>query len=101
MIFSIFVFGFVVTKNNETDTDITDTNVTASAESRKYKSDMVNMFGEMETDFDWEEGLRKGLENCTFAFSYGPYYMSHIIRYNLYRINILDQLFDPIQILGK
>ena len=67
MIFSIFVFGFVVTKNNQTDTivtdtDVTDTNVTASAESRKYKSDMVNMFGEMETDFDWEEGLRKGLK---------------------------------------
>ena len=72
MIFSIFVFGFVVTKNNQTDTivtdtivtdtDVTDTNVTASAENRKYKSDMVNMFGEMETDFDWEEGLRKGLK---------------------------------------
>ena len=62
MIFSIFVFGFVVTKNNETDTDVTDTNATASTESRKYKSDMVNMFGEMETDFDWEEGLRKGLK---------------------------------------
>ena len=67
MIFSIFVFGFVVTKNNETDTNVTDTivtdtNATAAAESRKYKSDMVNMFGEMETDFDWEEGLRKGLK---------------------------------------
>ena len=56
MIFSIFAFGFVVSQINENDTNVTRS---VAVESRRYKSDMVNMFGEMETDFDWEEGLSK------------------------------------------
>ena len=56
MIFSIFAFGFVVSQINENETNVTRS---VAVESRRYKSDMVNMFGEMETDFDWEEGLSK------------------------------------------
>ena len=56
MIFSIFAFGFVVSQINENETNVTRS---MAVESRRYKSDMVNMFGEMETDFDWEEGLSK------------------------------------------
>ena len=56
MFFSIFAFGFVVSQINENDTNVTRS---VAVESRRYKSDMVNMFGEMETDFDWEEGLSK------------------------------------------
>ena len=56
MIFSIFAFGFVVSQINENETNVTRS---VTVESRRYKSDMVNMFGEMETDFDWEEGLSK------------------------------------------
>ena len=59
MFFSIFAFGFVVSQINENDTNATRL---VAVESRRYKSDMVNMFGEMETDFDWEEGLRKGFK---------------------------------------
>ena len=60
MFFSIFAFGFVVSQINENDTNATRS---VAVESRRYKSDMVNMFGEMETDFDWEEGLRKGFQS--------------------------------------
>ena len=56
MIFSIFAFGFVVSQINENETNVTRS---VAVEGRRYKSDMVNMFGEMETDFDWEEGLSK------------------------------------------
>ena len=59
MLFSIFAFGLAVSQINEND--ITATRSVA-VESRRYKSDMVNMFGEMETDFDWEEGLSKGFQ---------------------------------------
>ena len=59
MLFSIFAFGLVVSQINENDTTSTRS---VAVESRRYKSDMVNMFGEMETDFDWEEGFSKGFQ---------------------------------------